>query len=64
MSDRYIRNREIRKECLAVMKADPDDPRHGTNTGYVYGCRCDRCKEARRLYGREYRALVKKRGIK
>lgn len=22
---------------------------HGTDTGYVYGCRCDRCREAHRL---------------
>jgi hypothetical protein len=27
--------------------ADPDDPRHGTLTGYTnYGCRCERCKAA------------------
>lgn len=26
---------------------NPDDPRHGSKTGYDYGCRCDRCKAAK-----------------
>ncbi|POX86075.1 hypothetical protein C3477_23265 [Mycobacterium kansasii] len=25
---------------------NPDDPRHGTLTGYQCGCKCDRCKAA------------------
>lgn len=24
----------------------PDDPRHGTNAGYIAGCRCEGCTEA------------------
>lgn len=35
---------------------DPDDPSHGTAKGYQYhGCRCDRCREASRLFGVEQR---------
>jgi hypothetical protein len=36
-----------RRQHLAVMRADPDDHRHGTKTGYAYGCRCGRCKDAK-----------------
>jgi len=31
----------------------PDDPRHGTNNGYVnHGCRCEPCHEANKAYQR------------
>ena len=33
------------------------DVRHGTLTGYTYGCRCEECRGANREYGREYRRL-------
>ena len=32
-----------------VLNSDPNDPRHGTDTAYSYGCKCDRCKEAHRI---------------
>lgn len=54
----------------------PDDPRHGTENGYKnLACRCERCREAHRLwfvaYRRrngvrpeaEYREAVKRHGV-
>lgn len=38
--------RRSRAKALAEMQADPGDRRHGTRTGYDYGCRCDGCREA------------------
>jgi 5-methylcytosine-specific restriction endonuclease McrA len=33
----------------------PDDPRHGTTTGYARGCRCDPCREAEAARNKAYR---------
>lgn len=35
--------RENRKKHLKAMLENPDDKRHGTRTGYLYGCRCEKC---------------------
>lgn len=44
-----------RAALLAAMAANPADRRHGTRTGYVYGCRCVRCLAARRAYDADRR---------
>lgn len=36
-------------------KLAADDPRHGTNAGYLQGCRRECCREGRRIHQREYR---------
>lgn len=41
----------------AELAANPGDRRHGTETGYAYGCRCDECLEA----GREAWRLRRRR---
>lgn len=48
MSGEKSREELRRERYLAEMIADPSDRRHGTITGYGYGCRCSRCKDARR----------------
>lgn len=43
----------VREKCARqreALRRNPDDPRHGTRTGYTYGCKCAACKEAARLY--------------
>ena len=42
--------KERRAGYLRDMRANERHPRHGTKTGYGYGCRCDRCKAAAREY--------------
>jgi hypothetical protein len=46
---------------LQAMRADPADRRHGTTTGYEYGCRCDACREACRVARNEYNRLQRQR---
>lgn len=43
------------------MAQNPLDNRHGTRTGYEYGCRCDRCLEAHRNVNRMYRKADRER---
>ena len=46
------RKYRVRLKAFLELQTDPDDKRHGTMWGYQVGCRCDRCREARRLQGR------------
>lgn len=49
-----------RAKSLAEMQADPHDRRHGTRTGYLYGCRCDRCRRAQRDYSSSFSGEYRK----
>lgn len=52
---RKRQNEACKARRLARMKEDPTDELHGTPTGYNYGCRCDRCREAKAASVRRYR---------
>lgn len=47
---RKVQEYECRKKALQEMSADHGDRRHGTISGYSYGCRCERCRKARHDY--------------
>lgn len=52
---------EDRAKLYDQMHGNSEDPRHGTTTGYRYGCRCERCTAARMAYQEEYRARKRAR---
>ena len=47
--------RKTKLDYLRELNANPDDKRHGTTTGYGYGCRCDACREAWSDKNKQYR---------
>lgn len=51
--DKRERTKELVKMRLVEMQANPNDLRHGTKTGYAYGCRCERCVQAHSAYQRK-----------
>lgn len=46
--------RRCRERILKQMQEDPGHEKHGTATGYTYGCRCERCCEAQAERKRKY----------
>lgn len=57
MDDEARKRRKKRKDSyLARMQRNPDDRLHGTNSGYQYGCRCDKCVQHHREYEKKRKA--------
>lgn len=42
--------RASKAKHLAKLISDSSDSRHGTYIGYMYGCRCERCKDSASRY--------------
>lgn len=49
----YEHKREVRNRNRQQVINNPNDARHGTVTGWNYGCRCNKCSEWRSGYIRE-----------
>jgi hypothetical protein len=51
------------RQAWSRSELKPDDPRHGTTNGYGnLHCRCDRCREAKRIMHAEYMKRVRAEG--
>lgn len=48
------RVRSNQKKQGEIMIKDLKNKYHGTQTGYTYGCRCDKCKAAHAKHSRKY----------
>lgn len=52
----YEAEKRRRAEYLELLRGNENHPQHGTTTGYGYGCRCERCRDAYR------QAKIRRRG--
>ena len=55
------RKKEYNARRKEEMLADPNDPSHGKFVGYIYGCRCERCREANAEHSRSERRKKRER---
>nr|DAE60795.1 MAG TPA: hypothetical protein [Caudoviricetes sp.] len=53
------RAKATREKRLEALVENPHDPKHGTPTGYSYGCRCDECRQAASEYQRDRKKMNK-----
>lgn len=59
------KRRRWQQKTMSKMEGDPNHPMHGTRTGYQVGCRCQRCRAARKVDDRKrkVRGLIRELGL-